>query len=85
MKKLIFFVLFMVFYVVTCVPVGLFIYSMKSDLGINIFSKTGYHAYIECLSQQIEKIDTPARNVKKLSAEDAYKKEIEEKAARSGD
>jgi hypothetical protein len=45
-----------ILYTVTAVPVGLFIYSAKSDAGINIFSKTGYHAYAQCLREQAYKI-----------------------------
>ena len=44
-------------YVATAIPVGLFLYSFKMDLGINIFSHTGFHSYVSCLKQQAEKID----------------------------
>lgn len=49
-------VLFIALYLITSVPVGLFLYSMKSDLGINVFSKTGFHAYMHCLRQEAYKI-----------------------------
>jgi hypothetical protein len=43
---------FVVIYLVTSVPVGLFLYSLKSRADINIFSKTGFHSYIYCLEEQ---------------------------------
>ena len=45
-----------VFYLVTSVPVGLFLYSMKSDMGINVFEKTGFHSYVQCLREEAYKI-----------------------------
>ena len=46
------------FYLVTSVPVGLFLYSLKSNLDIDIFSKTGFHGYLYCLKDQASKIGT---------------------------
>ncbi len=49
--------LILTLYVVTSIPVGLFLYSLKTDLGINIFSSTGFHSYVSCLKQEAEKIE----------------------------
>ena len=51
-----------VFYAVTVVPVGMFIYTTKSNHGINIFSKTGYHAYAQCLRNEVRKIKILEKN-----------------------
>jgi hypothetical protein len=32
------------------VPVGLFIYSMKTKIGLDLFRDGGFHAYMRCLS-----------------------------------
>lgn len=53
--KLLKYSLFLLLYLISTVPVGLFLYSLKSESGINIFSKTGYHAYVYCLKEQISK------------------------------
>lgn len=48
---------FIVLYLVTSVPLGMFLYTLKSELGLNVFKKTGYHGYVNCLVEQLEKID----------------------------
>lgn len=50
--------IFLVFilYLSSTVPVGLSLYLIKTTYGINIFSKTGFHGYKECLEEQIEMI-----------------------------
>ncbi len=89
LKRFFLVIAFLIIYVITSVPIGLFIYSLKSDLGINIFSKTGFHAYLECLSTQIDKIEplnaetTALETEKTLTAEEIYRKEIEEKQKNS--
>lgn len=52
---LIFFVILIV-YLTTSVPVGLFLYSLKSNAGINVFSKTGFHSYMHCLREETYKV-----------------------------
>lgn len=52
-KRALWIVFFSVLYLATSVPVGLFIYSLKSDAGLNIFSKTGFHSYMFCLKEQV--------------------------------
>jgi hypothetical protein len=36
-------------YLVSSVPVGLMLYSMKSEVGLDVFSQGGFHAYMGCL------------------------------------
>jgi uncharacterized protein YqfA (UPF0365 family) len=38
-----------VLYLVSTVPVGLFIYSIKTAVGIDIFKEGGFHTYMHCL------------------------------------
>ena len=37
-------------YLASTVPVGLFLYSLKSYVGLDIFKTGGFHAYVQCLS-----------------------------------
>jgi len=53
-KKLFIFLLLGVIYLVSSVPIGLFLYSLKSEAGINVFSNTGFHSYMSCLKEQVE-------------------------------
>jgi hypothetical protein len=39
----------LVAYLVSTIPVGLFLYSLKSAAGLDIFSRGGFHAYMQCL------------------------------------
>ncbi|MDB5492381.1 MAG: hypothetical protein JWO78_2230 [Micavibrio sp.] len=48
--------LILVVYLVTSVPVGLFLYSLKSNMDIDVFSRTGFHSYLSCLKDQAAKI-----------------------------
>ena len=43
--------LFAVFYVVTAIPAGFFVYSIKNSAGIDIFKKGGGHAFARCIEQ----------------------------------
>lgn len=47
-------VLFVV-YLISTVPVGLFLYSLKNDMKINVFNETGFHAYMGCLETEAKK------------------------------
>ncbi len=53
-RKVLVCVVVLVLYLLSTVPVGLFLYSLKSDHGINVFSKTGFHSYMACLKEQVE-------------------------------
>lgn len=48
--KIALYALIFVLYLASTVPVGLFIYSLKSAEGLNIFKKGGFHTYMRCLS-----------------------------------
>jgi hypothetical protein len=37
-------------YLASTVPVGLFLYSIKTEVGVDIFTNGGFHAYMRCLS-----------------------------------
>lgn len=54
-KKIFWALVFLVLYAVTSVPVGLFLYSLKSEAGIDVFTKTGFHGYMDCLKQEAER------------------------------
>ena len=56
-RKLLFVGLVLVFYVVTAVPLGMLVYSVKSELGWNVFKNTGYHGLLACLQQEAAKIE----------------------------
>ena len=36
-------------YLVSTVPVGLFLYSLKTQLGLDLFKTGGFHAYMQCV------------------------------------
>jgi len=55
-KKILIVSVILVLYLASTVPVGLFLYSLKSSYGINVFSETGYHSYTNCLQQEAKKI-----------------------------
>jgi hypothetical protein len=37
-------------YLASTVPIGLFIYSLKNNAGLQIFGDKGFHTYMRCLS-----------------------------------
>ncbi len=51
-KRALWVLLFLAIYLLSSIPVGLFLYSLKSDAGLNIFSKAGFHSYMSCLKEQ---------------------------------
>jgi hypothetical protein len=38
-------------YLASTVPVGLFLYSVKSAVGLDIFSEGGFHTFMQCLDK----------------------------------
>ena len=44
-------VVFFAVYVVSVVPVGLFLYTIKTEAGIDLFRYGGLHAYGECIDK----------------------------------
>ncbi|OFW88905.1 MAG: hypothetical protein A3B66_06930 [Alphaproteobacteria bacterium RIFCSPHIGHO2_02_FULL_46_13] len=55
MKKFLIICACIILYLVSAVPVGLFLYSFKMDLGIDVFSKTGFHGFMYCLQTEGKK------------------------------
>jgi hypothetical protein len=49
MRRASFYALALVAYLISTIPVGLFLYSLKSAAGLDIFSRGGFHAYMQCL------------------------------------
>ena len=37
-------------YLISTVPVGMFLYGLKTEAGMDIFEAGGFHAYMQCLS-----------------------------------
>ncbi|GEM_PF-1734215 len=54
-RKIILIFVFVILYLVSTVPVGLFLYSLKSENNINVFSNTGFHSYASCLASESQK------------------------------
>ena len=49
-RRLVLYSLLFVLYLVSTVPVGLFIYSIKTEVGFDIFRDGGFHTYMRCLN-----------------------------------
>ena len=49
-RQLVLYSVLFVLYLASTVPVGLFIYSIKTEVGLDIFREGGFHAYMQCLS-----------------------------------
>lgn len=45
----------LVFYALTVVPVGLAVYTWKSQKGVDIFSTTGFHSVLSCVRRETHK------------------------------
>lgn len=56
-KKILIFLICLILYLVSTVPVGLFLYSIKTINGLNVFRYTGWHAYMSCLLTEADKIE----------------------------
>jgi hypothetical protein len=48
--------LVVVLYVVSTVPVGLALYTIKSKMGFNIFQAGGFHAFTACIDRQLSTV-----------------------------
>jgi hypothetical protein len=48
-----------VLYLASTVPVGLFLYSVKTAMGIDVFPEGGFHTYMRCLKTSFP-LGTPA-------------------------
>jgi hypothetical protein len=51
LRRAVLFTVLLVLYLASTVPVGLFLYSLKTDSGVNIFAEGGFHAYMRCLGK----------------------------------
>jgi hypothetical protein len=49
-RRLAAYALLFVAYLVSTVPIGLFLYSLKTKAGVDIFGRGGFHAYMRCLN-----------------------------------
>jgi hypothetical protein len=49
MRRAPLYALALVAYLASTIPVGLFLYSLKSAAGVDLFSHGGFHAYMQCL------------------------------------
>jgi hypothetical protein len=62
----------LVVYLASTVPVGLFIYSIKTEVGLDIFREGGFHAYMGCLSRSFplqsksERVEPASLTLKEL-------------------
>jgi hypothetical protein len=54
LKRIALYTFLAILYLVSAVPVGLFLYSLKTDAGFDIFSPGGYHAYVQCLGNSFQ-------------------------------
>jgi hypothetical protein len=50
-RRIAWYAILLVVYLASTVPVGLFIYSLKTKVGLDIFRDGGFHAYMGCLSR----------------------------------
>jgi hypothetical protein len=62
----------LVVYLASAVPVGLFIYSIKTEVGLDLFRDGGFHAYMGCLSKSFplhsksERVEPSSLTLKQL-------------------
>ena len=54
-KKVLIVLFCVVLYIVTAVPIGMFLFTMKMDMGVDIFKRTGFHGYVACLKSEGKK------------------------------
>lgn len=47
--------LLLVLYLVSTIPVGLALYSLKSAEGIDLFKQGGFHTYMQCLRTSVRR------------------------------
>ena len=57
-RRLALYSLLFLLYLMSTVPVGLFLYSFKTEVGFDIFRDGGFHAYMQCLSTSFPIIKT---------------------------
>ncbi|MET0528016.1 MAG: hypothetical protein ABW003_06675 [Microvirga sp.] len=47
--------LFLALYLLSTIPVGLALYSLKSAEGIDLFKQGGFHTYMQCLRTSVRR------------------------------
>lgn len=66
-QKALLFAGFFILYLISTVPVGLFLYSLKMTQGWDIFRYTGWHGYLECLASEADKIGSGPQEKRDVS------------------
>lgn len=66
-RRVALYAILLVVYFASTVPVGLFIYSFKTKVGLDIFRDGGFHAYMMCLSKSFP-MSTHQRSTPRVSA-----------------
>jgi hypothetical protein len=54
--RIAFFAVVFIVYVISTVPVGLALYTIKSKMGFNIFQLGGFHAFTACIERQLSTV-----------------------------
>ena len=55
MKKFLIIIGCIFLYLASTVPVGMLLYALKMNMGIDMFHKTGFHGYMQCLWNEAHK------------------------------
>ncbi len=61
LARAVFYSLLFLAYLVSTVPVGLALYGIKSDVGLDIFLDGGFHTYMQCLQSSFPLSDRSYR------------------------
>ena len=59
-RRIGFYSLLLAGYLLSTIPVGLFLYSLKTAVGFDIFKHGGVHAYMQCLHSSFPLADDTA-------------------------
>ena len=54
--RIAFFTVVFVLYVVSTVPIGLALYTIKSKMGFNVFQAGGFHAFTACIDRHLSTV-----------------------------
>ena len=50
LRRIGFYAVLVVLYLISTIPVGVLFYSLKSEAGMDIFKSGGFHTYMQCLA-----------------------------------
>ena len=50
LQRITLYTLIFALYLASTVPVGLFLYSVKNSVGVDIFQEGGFHTFMHCLN-----------------------------------